>query len=418
MNLVIPGVGTESGPQYATDINNSLSIIDAHNHNPGSGVPITPSGININSALSMNGEILTQAGALILNAQASSPGLAAVYRNGVDLWYTDDNGNNIAITANGALAGTPGSIANLTSPASATYVSLNHTFVWQSNTSIAANLDAGSLLMRNISPNSTYALTLSPPASLSNNYTITLPTVPTGNSFLTMDTSGTISAFASYPLFSAGIASNAGILGTQLADHTITAQQITAGTITSNEIATNANIQATQLAGGLSATQMTMTDQQTGLLYSRTITATQSASVTNSNTTVTTLSSFSLTPQVQKGNRPLFFCFNGELHVSLTGGTGSDLLNQCVVQIIGTGGGATVVNQLDLRDMAVSIFRNPANGTGPVVIPASVLNCITAGFNLPTNHTTYIITVTLQTTSASCTFTLTFSNVTFSVLQV
>lgn len=194
MNLPIPGVGSENGPQYATDINNSLTIIDGHNHSPGSGNQITPSGLDINSNLPMNLNFLTQAAGVTFAPQSSAPANLTEYTNSTDLFFVDGLGNNIQITASGGIAGTPGSIANLTSPASATYVAGSSTFVWQSGTSIAANMDFGSALLRNLSPNSTFALTLSPPANLTSNYTLTLPSLPSSLSIMTLDTSGNISA--------------------------------------------------------------------------------------------------------------------------------------------------------------------------------------------------------------------------------
>ena len=51
MSLPVPAVGNESGPQYAFDLNGCFAIIDGHNHSPGSGVQINPSGILINADL-------------------------------------------------------------------------------------------------------------------------------------------------------------------------------------------------------------------------------------------------------------------------------------------------------------------------------------------------------------------------------
>lgn len=196
MNLIVPAVGSEQGPDYAFDINSSLGIIDQHTHAPGSGVPITPSAMNINAALNINSNFLTNIAGLTLIAQGSTPAINTIYENGVDLYFVDGLGNNIRITQSGAVAGTPGSISNLVAPASASYVAINSTFVFQSNASIAANLDAGALLMRNLTPNSTFALTLQPPAALSANYSVTLPTLPATTSLLVMDNTGVISTQA------------------------------------------------------------------------------------------------------------------------------------------------------------------------------------------------------------------------------
>ena len=192
MNLPVPTVGTEPGPQYAQDVNNSLTLVDSHDHSPGSGVPITPSGININSVLSFNGNGLSNVALIGLTAQSMTPGVSTIYESGVDLYFVDALGNNIQITANGGIAGSPGSISNLTPPASAAYVAGSTKFVWQSDANIAANMDFGAAIMRNLSPNSTYALTLQPPAVLGANYSLTLPLTPSVTSIMVLDPSGNI----------------------------------------------------------------------------------------------------------------------------------------------------------------------------------------------------------------------------------
>lgn len=198
MNLPVPVVGQEAGPQYAIDVNSCLTLLDQHNHAPGSGVQINPSGLDINSALSFNNNFATDMAGITFLAQGSTPAVNTIYENGVDLYFVDGIGNNVRITQNGGIAGSPGSIANLTPPASASYVSGSSTFVWQSNTSIAANMDFGAAILRNLSPNSTNSLTLQPPL-LTSNYSITLPYLPASNSFLTINSSGVMSTSVPVP---------------------------------------------------------------------------------------------------------------------------------------------------------------------------------------------------------------------------
>lgn len=238
MNLPVPSVGSEAGPDYAYDINSCLTLIDQHDHSPGYGVQITPSGLNINTDLSFNDNFGTSVGGMTFTAQGSTPANNTIYESGVDLYYVDGDGNNVRITQSGAVAGSPGSISNLTAPASASYVSGNSTFVWESNTSIAANMDFGAAIMRNLSPNSTFALTLQPPASLSSNFTITLPTIPGSTSFLTLDNSGNMSA---------SISTTGGITGSNIASTTITGGKLANQTITSTQIA-NSTITTTQIS--------------------------------------------------------------------------------------------------------------------------------------------------------------------------
>lgn len=194
MSLPVPVVGSEPGPQYAAAVNNCLSIIDSHDHSSGSGVQITPDGLNINANLTFQNNPALSLGYANLSILTVDPTtLVSLYAKGDDLYFIDGAGNPVRITQSGAVAGTPGSIANLVAPASASYVAVSSTFVWQSNANIAANLDAGSLLMRNLSPNSTYALTLQPPAGLSSNYAITLPALPGTTGIMRLSNTGAMS---------------------------------------------------------------------------------------------------------------------------------------------------------------------------------------------------------------------------------
>jgi hypothetical protein len=200
MQLPVPVVGVDPGPDWATQINNCLALIDSHTHVTGQGVQITPSGLDINTDLPISGNNLTLVRSTRFQNQTSTlsgvTDLNCAYSAGGagDLYYNDGNGNIIRLTQSGAVAGTPGSISNLVSPASASYVSASQTFVWQSAANTAANMDCGSVILRNITASS-YGLTLAPPSSLALNYTITLPAIPAASgNFLTINTSGNISS--------------------------------------------------------------------------------------------------------------------------------------------------------------------------------------------------------------------------------
>jgi microcystin-dependent protein len=197
MNLPVPIVGQESGPQYGIDIDSCLAIIDQHNHSPGSGVPVTPSGLSMTADLPMLGNNVTNVRSLRLSPQGTTISLPAdigcLYESGIDLYYNDGSGTAIRITQAGGVAGTPGSISNLLAPASASYVGANSTFVWQSAVNTPANMDFGSAILRNLTVNS-FGLTLAPPNAMGSNTTITLPTLPASQSLVAMDSSGNMSA--------------------------------------------------------------------------------------------------------------------------------------------------------------------------------------------------------------------------------
>lgn len=238
MSLPVPGVGTEAGPQYAIDINDCMTLIDRHDHTAGSGVAITPMAIDINTDLTFASNSATNVKSVVFAAQPSITTGATAFVKGVDLYYNDADGNEIQITANGGVNGTPGSITGLVSPASASYISGSSTFVWQSDTNIAANMDAGSLLMRNITPNSTYALTLQPPAALASNYALTLPIIPAANSFMVLSNTGVMAGSIPVAL---------GIDTANIATGAVTAAKLATDSVTTIKIL-NANVTPAKLS--------------------------------------------------------------------------------------------------------------------------------------------------------------------------
>ena len=194
MNLIVPAVGITSGPQWAADLVMTLGLVDSHDHTPGKGVQITPAGMNINAPLSCGGNALTNVAGVNLSAQSSTPQNNSVYESGVDLYYVDGNGNNVRLTQGGSIVGTAGSISGLSSPASASYVSANSTFVWQSDSNTSANLDGACLLQRNLSAASN-AITLCAPSGLSSNYSLNwFSALPAAQSIVTVDSSGNFAA--------------------------------------------------------------------------------------------------------------------------------------------------------------------------------------------------------------------------------
>lgn len=203
MNILVPVTGVDPAPLWAQNIQDALfGTIDQHNHAAGNGVPIQPNGLDINTDLpfqSNNAIDLRSVRMLAQTVPISGPlDLGCIYVSGVDLYFNDENGNQIQLTKFGGVAGTSGSIGGLASPASATYVAATPSFVFQSNTNTPANLDGGSLVIRNILANSK-GITINPPAALANNYSVTFPAaLPSSQSFVTLDSSGNIAAPISF----------------------------------------------------------------------------------------------------------------------------------------------------------------------------------------------------------------------------
>jgi hypothetical protein len=249
MSLPNPVPGTDPGPDYALNIQSCLTILDQHNHTAGSGQQITPAGLNINVDLSFQGNNATFLRSVRWSPQGSpisgALDLGCCYVAGADLYYNDTAGNQVRITQGGSVAGSAGTITGLPSgTASASYNA--GTFVFQSATNTAANIDGASYIFRNGTANSK-GLTLQPPSAMAANYSLTLPSIPGAQQFLAIDTSGNITGFAN---------TSQGITAAMIANSTITATQIANGTITNTQLAAGtalANIAAKSITNSLVA---------------------------------------------------------------------------------------------------------------------------------------------------------------------
>ncbi len=202
MSLPVPVVGTDPGPDWANNVNSCLSIIDGHNHTAGSGVPITPAAININTDLPLNGNNLTSIRTARFSPQSSTPSLPAdlgcLYEGGVDLYYIDGAGNNIRLTQSGSPSGATGTITGLPSgTASASFAA--STFTFQSATSTPANMNVGPVTIGNNVPSS-FGVTIAPNIGIGANYNLFLPVAlpASGAQALSVDSSGNITLAQGY----------------------------------------------------------------------------------------------------------------------------------------------------------------------------------------------------------------------------
>lgn len=198
MNLPEPIIGSTPGPTWAQDLNDALDLIDAHDHSSGNGVQITPDGLDINADLTIGSNNLTVVRSVNFESQASPLALPAdlgcIYVSLKDLYYNDEDGNQVRITQGGSVAGATGSIANLTPPASATFEAMSGTFIWESDVNTPAIMDSSSVIIRE-EVVSGKGVTLSAPTALASDYTITLPASAAGttNALVLMDNSGNLS---------------------------------------------------------------------------------------------------------------------------------------------------------------------------------------------------------------------------------
>lgn len=221
MSLPIPIVGVDPGPDWASNINSSLTLIDGHDHSPGYGTPVTTSGMSINADLTMASNNLTFVRSVRLNSQSAviiqATDLNCLYDVLGDLYFNDGSGNQVRITQSGGVVGTPGSISTLTSPASATYNAGSTTFVWQSDANKAAAMDGGAVIIRETNVTSANGVTLQSPTSLAASYTFTLPSaLPASTQYLTSTSGGVLSTATADSIGAAMTATGANAIGVSM----------------------------------------------------------------------------------------------------------------------------------------------------------------------------------------------------------
>ncbi len=285
MFLTIPGVGTEQGPDYAIDVNNCLSIIDQHDHTPGSGVQITPAAININADLTMATNNLTDIKMLQMSPQGAQTAVLSIYvapggesPSINDLWYNDSNGTAVQLTKQGLVNATLASIPG------ESYSAGTFTWVQGALSTTPANFDIGYITLRPNIAATTYGTRIRPNPSLASSWILTLPNNPSGlasNSFLTLDASGNMTT---------GPTVNAGLTTTNLSP--------TAG-ILGSQLASNANIVGTQLSASanIASTQLAVTGVTAGSYVSPNITVNAEGQITSA-TAGTLATSGTYTPTV------------------------------------------------------------------------------------------------------------------------
>lgn len=338
MNLPIPIPGVTSGPQWATDINASLTLIDQHNHTPGSGVQIPPAGLNINTNLTFNGNSATSLQASVYTPQVAYSTVFGVHSEGNDLYFVDGNGNDIQITSGGAVNATSSGISSGTATASFSAGVL----IVNAASNTPANIQAASYLMGNNTANSKY-LTLQPPGAMAANYSITFPSLPIAQSFMAIDTGGNISGYA---------AVSGGLTGAMIGSATVTGSNIAAATITSTNMAANSIVTAAITDANVTRAKLVAVGQQIS-----------SASGVISSTSASYVDATNLTVSITTTGRPVmvFLQSDGTNIGSLAapGGTGGYQILRGVTSIFQF----STTNASTLPLSSVLTIDTPAAGT-------------------------------------------------------
>lgn len=194
MNLPVPVPGVDPGPDYANNLNQCLNTIDGHTHAPGSGVQVTPLGLNINTNLPFQNHDATGISGVTFSAPASSALLTRLYtamQSGggiIDLFFNDAAGNVIPLTKGGIVNSVASSIPG------ESYAGGTFTWVQGAGSTTPANFDIGSVTIRPNVAMTTFGVVLSPPAAIASQYTLALPPLPSSQKIMTLDDSGNITA--------------------------------------------------------------------------------------------------------------------------------------------------------------------------------------------------------------------------------
>lgn len=239
-----------TGPLWAQNIEDSLLLVDAHDHSAGKGLQVTPAGLNINSELSFNSQVASNLfSAKFISQGAALPGsnVRTLYSVGADLYFNNGSGTPIQITSGGAVnvSGVGGITGLGSTTAALTYFDFIKTFVFTQDSGITASVDHGPLTIReNIF--GAQGITLQSPAALAASYSITLlPTLPVTTQPLRISPTGVLTAA---PLDSSMLAANLTLAGTVNVGALISAGIVSAG----GTLSTGANLTVgtTIVAGG------------------------------------------------------------------------------------------------------------------------------------------------------------------------
>lgn len=239
MGLTLPTVSVTEGPEWAEELNTAAEVIDDHDHTSGKGRPITAAALNINDDVSINNHNLTNARSYNMEDQSSPIALAtdvrSLYAVMGELYYNDSIGNQVQITAGGAInASSVGGIGGDygTSTANVYYNSTSKTFFFDQNTNQRAKLDIGDLTIRETIA-AANGITLKSPSSLASSYTWTFPAaLPASTLSLQVSNTGALTAdyIHTAQIDPAGLGSAAytpsSVGTTALADDSVTAAKI------------------------------------------------------------------------------------------------------------------------------------------------------------------------------------------------
>ena len=198
MNLTLPTVSSTIGPDWASQLNAALTVVDSHDHSSGKGQRVPVAGININADLPFNSKVASNIGAATFsNLSATLSDLNTLYVNSGDLYFNDASGANIRLTASGAL--NTASVGGITGDYSSTsasvyYTDSTKTYTFEDSDSVNSDIEIGPLVCTTITASSTVtaggAVTVSGTTTLNGTTTVAGTTTFSGAATFSGNTSG------------------------------------------------------------------------------------------------------------------------------------------------------------------------------------------------------------------------------------
>jgi hypothetical protein len=185
MGLSLPSPGVDEGPGWAEQLNDSLSLVDLHNHTAGKGAKIPVAGLDLQADLTINSNSHTDVKSVKFTSQSSSLTTTnAVYVVNGELYFSDSGGTNVQITSGGSLnlasTGTiGGDYAQVGVNATVTYSDTTKTYSFLQAAGSTAKMYSAKISLAD-SAGGSNAVGIIPPVGLASGYDLTLPTAAPG----------------------------------------------------------------------------------------------------------------------------------------------------------------------------------------------------------------------------------------------
>jgi len=114
MNLDLPTVTVELGPEWANKLNTALESVDEHDHSSGKGAPIPTSALNINADLDFNDQkiydlLSTQYSDQTATLTGASNALS-IYSVSGNLYFTNLSGTAVQLTDGNSITASPAAV--------------------------------------------------------------------------------------------------------------------------------------------------------------------------------------------------------------------------------------------------------------------------------------------------------------------